>query len=71
MQFLSANAPIMRIARRFGMNIVIGAGGIADAHLKLPPASPAAIARETVTDIFAVCHRVLKASVAAQSIDMV
>jgi GNAT superfamily N-acetyltransferase len=65
MQFLSANAPIMRIAQRFGMNIVIGAGGSADAHLKLPPASPATIAGEIVTDILALCHRVLKASVAA------
>jgi GNAT superfamily N-acetyltransferase len=65
MQFLSGNVPIMRIAQRSGMDIVIGAGGIADAHLKLPPASPAAIAGEIVTDIFALCHRVLKASVAA------
>ena len=51
MHFLSENAPIMRIARRFGMHIV-ARGVEADAHLKLPPASPASIAGELMTDTF-------------------
>jgi hypothetical protein len=43
MHFLSGNAPIMRIAQRFGMDIVAG-GGNADAHLELQPTSLAPIA---------------------------
>jgi len=35
MFFRWGNAPIIRIARRFGMDIVTGAGGSAEAHLKL------------------------------------
>jgi RimJ/RimL family protein N-acetyltransferase len=53
MHFLSENAPIMRIARRFGMHIVARAGE-ADAHLRLPPASLASIAGELMTDAFSV-----------------
>jgi GNAT superfamily N-acetyltransferase len=49
MHFLSENAPIMRIARRFGMHIV-ARGVETDAHLKLLPASPASIAGELLTD---------------------
>ena len=49
MHFLSENAPIMRIARKFGMHIV-ARGVEADAHLKLPPASLASIAGELMTD---------------------
>jgi len=45
MRCLSGNAPIMRIAQRFGMDIVAG-GGNADAHLELQPASLAPIAFE-------------------------
>lgn len=37
MQFLAGNAPIMRMAQRFGMNIVAAAGN-AEAHLALQPA---------------------------------
>ncbi len=37
MHFLSGNAPIMRMARKFGMVIVAGAGDV-DAYLKLQPA---------------------------------
>ena len=37
MQCLSGNAPIMRIAQRFRMNIVAAAGN-AEAHLTLQPA---------------------------------
>lgn len=45
MLFRSENAPIMRIAQRFGMRIVAG-GGEARAHLKLQPASLSSIAVE-------------------------
>jgi hypothetical protein len=38
MHFLSGNAPIMSIARRFGMDIVTAAGE-SRAHLELPPPS--------------------------------
>ena len=65
MHFLSGNAPIMSIARRFGMDIVAGAGGGAEAELMLPPASPMAFAAEFVTDTFALYDRALKALVAA------
>ena len=64
MHFLSENAPIMRIARRFGMHIVARAGE-ADAHLRLPAASLASIAGESMTDAFAVYDGALKALVAA------
>jgi GNAT superfamily N-acetyltransferase len=64
MHFLSGNAPVMRIAQRFGMDIITRAGD-ADAHLKLPPASPASITGEFVTDTFALCDRALKALVVA------
>lgn len=63
MHFLSGNAPIMRIARRFRMSIVVRAGE-ADAHLELPPASLASIAGEFVTDASTLYERVLKALVA-------
>jgi GNAT superfamily N-acetyltransferase len=48
MRFLRDNAPIMRIARKFGMNIA-ARGGDADAYLELQPKSapPALGARET------------------------
>jgi GNAT superfamily N-acetyltransferase len=42
--FLAANAPIMHIARRFGMAIATGCVS-ASAELELPPASPASGAR--------------------------
>ena len=64
MHYVSGNAPIMRIARRFDMDIVAGACD-ADAHLNLPPASPASLAGELMTDTFALCDRTLKALVAA------
>lgn len=64
MHFLWENAPIMRIAQRFGMAIVARASE-ADAHLKLPPASLASIIGEFVTDALALCDRALKALVAA------
>lgn len=64
MHFLLGNAPIMRIARRFGMDIVAGADE-ADAHLRLPPTSLASIAGKRVTDAFARCDRALEALVTA------
>jgi len=45
MLFRLDNAPIMRIAQRFGMRVVAG-GGEARAHLKLQPASLSSIAVE-------------------------
>ena len=45
MVFRSENAPIMRIAQRFGMRIV-ARGGEARAHLQLQPASLSSIAVE-------------------------
>ena len=57
------NAPIMRIARKFGMDIVTDIGD-ADAHLELPPASPASITGEFITDKFALYDYALKAHVA-------
>jgi GNAT superfamily N-acetyltransferase len=64
MHCLSENAPIMYIARKFGMDIVINTGD-ADAHLELPPASQASITREFVTDRFALYDHALKAHRAA------
>jgi GNAT superfamily N-acetyltransferase len=60
MHFLAGNEPIMRIARRFGMDIVTRADE-ADAHLQLPPASLVSIAGEFVTDSLTLCGRALKA----------
>jgi GNAT superfamily N-acetyltransferase len=65
MHYVSGNAPIMRIARRFGMDIVAAGAGDADAHLDLPPASLASVAGELVTDTFAWHDRALKSLVAA------
>ena len=64
MHCLSENAAIMRIARRSGMDIVVDAGE-ADAHLRLPPASPASITGEFVTNRLAVYDYALKTHVAA------
>ena len=64
MHFLAENAPIMRMARRFGMHIVTRAGET-DAHLELPPASLGSIAGEFVTDTLARYDRALNALVAA------
>jgi GNAT superfamily N-acetyltransferase len=64
MHCLKENAPIMRIARRFGMAIVTDSGD-ADAHLELPPASPASITGEFVTETFALYDHALKTHTAA------
>ena len=62
--FLAENAPVMRMAQRFGMRIVTRAGE-ADADLELPPASLGSIAGEFVTDAFALCDRAVRALAAA------
>ena len=64
MHCLNENVPIMRIAQRFDMDIVTAAGD-ADAHLDLPPASPASITGEIVANRFALYDYALKAHVAA------
>ena len=64
MHCLAENAPIMRMARRFGMDIVTAIGD-ADAHLELPPASPASITGEFVADRFALYDCALKTHAAA------
>lgn len=64
MHCLEENAPIMRIAQKFDMDVVAAAGD-ADAHLGLPPASPTSITGEFVTDRFALYDYALKAHVAA------
>jgi GNAT superfamily N-acetyltransferase len=64
MHCLSENAAILRIAQRAGMDIVTEAGD-ADAHLRLPPASPESITGEYMTDRFALYDFALKAHVAA------
>jgi len=51
MHFLQGNAPIMRIARRFRMNIV-AEGYEAHAHLDLPPSSTVSLAAELAADTF-------------------
>ena len=64
MHCLGENAPIIRIAVRFGMDVVTDIGE-ADAHLELPPASPASISEEMVTNTLALCDHALKTHVAA------
>jgi prepilin-type processing-associated H-X9-DG protein len=65
MNCLSGNAPIMRIATKFGMDIVAGQGD-AGAHLELPPASPGSIAGEFTMDAFATCDRAFRALLGAR-----
>jgi GNAT superfamily N-acetyltransferase len=64
MHCLKESAPMMRIARRVGMDIVTD-GRDADAHLDLPPASPASIAGEFMTDGFALYDHAIKAHAAS------
>ncbi len=64
MHCLAENAAMMHIARRAGMDVVVAMGEV-DAHLELPPASPASIAGEFVTDRLALYDYALKANVAA------
>ena len=64
MHCLTENVPIMRIARKFGMDTVTSIGDT-DAHLELPAASPASIAGEFVTDRLALYDHALKVHAAA------
>jgi GNAT superfamily N-acetyltransferase len=64
MHFLWGNAPIMRIARRFRMNIVAD-GCDAHAHLDLPPIPLVSRAAELATDTFGLYDRARNALVAA------
>jgi len=64
MHCLAENAVMMAIARRAGMSIVISAGE-ADAHLALPPASPASVTREFFADQLALIDFAQKSHVDA------
>lgn len=64
MHCLAENAPIMRIARRFDMDVVTHSGD-AEAHLTLSPASLASISREFVADRLALYDYALKGQAAA------
>ena len=64
MHCLAENAAMMTIARRTGMSIVVNAGE-ADAHLALPPASPASVTREYFSDQLALVDFALKSHVDA------
>lgn len=64
MHCLAENAPMMRIARRAGMEIVVDSGD-ADAHVALAPASAASIAGEYVSERVALYDYALKAQIAA------
>ncbi|HTS20989.1 MAG TPA: GNAT family N-acetyltransferase [Casimicrobiaceae bacterium] len=63
MQYLSTNAPIMRLARRLGMEIA-SAGIETQAQLELPEPSAISIVCELLRDAFASCDGALKAFVA-------
>jgi GNAT superfamily N-acetyltransferase len=60
MHCLADNAPIMRIARRFGMDIVTTVGD-ADAHLVLPPVAPIRPSTAAHGERFALFDRALLA----------
>ena len=60
MHCLAENAAMIRLARRAGMTIVVEAGE-ADAHVSLPPASPASVTHEYLSDQFALFDYALKA----------
>jgi RimJ/RimL family protein N-acetyltransferase len=64
MHCLAENAPVMRIARRFGM-IVVTESGDAEAHLALSPASLSSIGSEFVADRLALCDFTHKGRAAA------
>ena len=64
MHCLAENAPMLAIARRAGMSIVVTAGE-ADAHAALPPASPASVTREYVSDQLALIDYAQKSYVDA------
>jgi len=63
MHCLTRNPTIMHMARRSGMDIVVD-GDEADAHLTLPPATPASITGEVLTDSIALFDYSMKQQVA-------
>ena len=65
MQCLAGNAPMMRIARRAGMRVVVE-GADADAHLALPPATPRSLASELMADRVALYDHALRTQVEAR-----
>ncbi len=62
MHCLAENAPMIRIARNAGMDVVVEAGD-ADAHVRLPPATPLSLASELISDRIALYDYALKSSV--------
>src|SRR5947208_10062351 len=64
MHCLAENAAMMTIPRRTRMSIVVNAGE-ADAHLALPPASPASVTRECFSDQLALIDYAQKAHIDA------
>jgi GNAT superfamily N-acetyltransferase len=64
MHCLAQNEPIMRLARKAGMDIVL-AMGEADAYLALPPANPLSVTQEAMRDRLALIDYALKTQVAA------
>ena len=64
MHCLAENAAMLTIAHRTGMSIVVNAGE-ADAHLALPPASPASVTREYFSDQLALIDYAQKAHIDA------
>jgi GNAT superfamily N-acetyltransferase len=62
MHCLAENAPMIRIAQRTGMNVVIDAGD-ADAHLALPPSTAMSHTSEMLADRVALFDYALKTNV--------
>jgi len=64
MHCLAENAAMIRIARHAGMEVVVDAGE-ADAHVALPPMTPASLASEALADRVALYDYALKSNVEA------
>jgi GNAT superfamily N-acetyltransferase len=62
MHCLAENAPMMRLARRAGMEVVIDSGD-ADAHVALPPATPMSVTSEMVAERVALYDYALRSNV--------
>ena len=64
MHCLAENAAMIRIARGAGMAVIVDSGE-ADAHLALPPMTPASLASEALADRVALYDFALKSNVEA------
>ncbi len=64
MHCLAENAAMIRIARNAGMEVVVDTGE-ADAHVALPPMTPASLASEALADRIALYDYALKSNVDA------